>query len=318
MKDNLYSNGVASALSTTLLTSDLYSRLIDAKGAEEALSILSETSFGSSSVNASQSVAVTKEEIIKSELCKLVNFIKAESPTQNFLQVLMLPYDYLNIATFIKCAGDSSFDSIVEIEGCYSLNKIKEFIQSKNYAFFNNKYIQNALEEVDSISTSQSGWEVDFILKKYLYKNLSELSKKEKTLKEIVSNKIDCENLSVCLRARTRFELESQLLSGGKLDKKVFVMIFEKNSSSLNSIQNEHLKKLAKIVLEGTNYSKFEVLRNSLEINLLQDLKYNIESIAPFAYYVYKKLADIKNVRLILSYQENGLKDKIKNKLLGV
>lgn len=316
MRDNLYSNGVASALSATLITKDLYSRLIDAKNAEEALSILSETSFGASS--ASQNAIATKEEIIKAELLKLVNFIKTESPTQNFLQILMLPYDYINIATFIKCAGDNGFDSIVEIEGVYSLNQIKEYIQSKNYNYFNNAFIQKALEEIDGISTSQSGWEVDFILKKYLYKNLHELSKKEKTLKEIIANKIDCENLSVCMRARTRFELESQLLCGGKLNKKIFIMIFEKNSSSLNSIQNAHIKKLAKIVMEGTNYSKFEVLRNSLEINLLNDLKYDIESIAPFAYYVYKKLADIKNIRLILSYQENGLKDKIKNKLLGV
>lgn len=316
MRDNLYSNGVASALSSSLLTKDLYSRLIDAKSAEEALSILSETSFGAS--NNSQNSVVTKEEVIKAELTKLVNFIKTESPTQNFLQVLMLPYDYLNIATFIKCAGDSSFDSIVEIEGVYSLNQIKEYIQAKNYAYFNNKFIQKALEEIDGVSTSQSGWEVDFILKKYLYKNLLELTKKEKTLKEVILNKIDCENLSVCLRARTRFELESQLLAGGKLGKKTIIMIFEKNSSSLNNIQNAHVKKIAKIVLEGSNYSKFEVLRNSLEINLLQDLKYNIESIAPFAFYVYKKIADIKNVRLILSYQENGLKDKIKNKLLGV
>ena len=55
MKDYLYSNGVASALSSTLLSKDVYSRLVDAKGVGEALSILSETSFGLS--NSSQSTS---------------------------------------------------------------------------------------------------------------------------------------------------------------------------------------------------------------------------------------------------------------------
>lgn len=315
MKDFLYCNGVASALNTTLLSKDIYSRLIDAKNASEALSILSETSFGLS--NSSQSGSLTKEEIVKTEFNKLIDFIKKESPTQTFLQILLLPYDYANITTFIKCGGDNSFDNIVEIEGLQSLSHIKDFVQSKNYSSFNNKHIQNALQEVDVLN-NQSGWETDFIFKKHLYKNLLELSKKDSVLKFVISNKIDCENLSVCLRAKTRFELESQLLGGGNVGKKTIFMIFEKNSSSLNNIQSRQIRKLAKVVLEGVDFSKFEKLRNCLEINILDDLKYNIESIAPFAYYVYKKMADIKNVRLILSYQENGLKDKIKNKLLGV
>lgn len=315
MKDYLYSNGVASALSSTLLSKDIYSRLVDAKGVGEALSILSETSFGLS--NSSQSTSLSKEEVVKAELNKLIDFIKKESPSQNFLQILLLPYDYANITTYIKCGGDASFDALVEIEGLYSLPQIKEFVQSKNYLGFDNKYLKSALMEVDSLN-NQSGWETDFIFKKHLYKNLLELSKKDNILKSLVVNKIDCENLSVCMRAKTRFELESQLLCGGNLGKKTIIMLFEKKSSAVDEIKSLKVKKLAKIVLEGTSYSKFEKLRNCLEINILDDLKYNIESIAPFAYYVYKKMADIKNVRLILSYQENGLGDKIKNKLLGV
>jgi vacuolar-type H+-ATPase subunit C/Vma6 len=151
-----------------------------------------------------------------------------------------------------------------------------------------------------------------------LYQNLIAISKKNKVLSMIVSNKIDSENLSVCLRAKTLFEFESQLLCGGNIKKQVLTMLFNKKLSALDYINNAHIKKMAKIVFEGSDYAKFEKLRNNLELNLLNELKYDIESISPFAYYVYRKITDIKNVRLILSYQENNLKDKIKNKLLGV
>jgi len=314
MKDYLYSNGVASACSVHLLTKDIYTRLIEAKNVEEALSILSETTFGTS--NNAQSGVLTKEEVVNLEFNKFIEFIKKESPNENLLKFLLLPYDYINIATYIKCGGEQLFDSLVEVEGEYDKSKIKDIMQSKSYSNFNNKYLTFALEQVESIS-NKSGWETDFIFKNYLYKNLLELSLKDKVLKNLVANKIDCENLSVCLRAKTRFELESQLIPCGNLKKQIFIMLFEKNSSALNNIQNNYIKQLAKIVLEGSDYSKFEVLRNNLELNILSTQKFDIESLAPFAYYVYKKFADIKNVRLILSYQQNNLKEKIKNKLLG-
>ncbi|MBQ3047927.1 MAG: V-type ATPase subunit [Clostridia bacterium] len=315
MKDNLYSNGVAAACSVHLLTNDIYNRLIEAKNLEEALSILSETSFVSS--NNTQTDQLNKDEIVFQEFLKLIQFIKTESPNKNFLKFLLLPYDYNNIATFIKCGGEQVFDDLVEVEGEYSKNLIKEFVQSKTYSNFNNKHIAAALEQVDAIS-NKSGWETDFIFKNHLYKNLLELHGSDKVLKSLIANKVDCENLSVCLRAKTQYELESQLLTGGNLKKQTIVMLFEKKSSALNTIQNNHIKELAKVVLEGSNYSKFEVMRNNLELNILRDHKYDIETLAPFAFYVYQKFADVKNVRLILSYQQNNLKDKIKNKLLGV
>lgn len=319
MKSNLYTNGVVSALSNSLITKETYTRLIDAKSYDEAFGVLSETSFGAGIENQN---ATSREEILNFETKKLIEFVKRESPIDEFVDFFLLSFDYANISNYCKCQVlGVDFLPYVDAEGTFTLSQIKENISSKHYDNFNNSFLKKALLKFDSVSaTAEEGWEVDFIFKKYMYQNLLKVCSKQKILKELVTHKIDAENLSVAMRAKTQFQLESQLLEGGTLNKQIFIKIFRKEKNVLSDIKSECLKQMAKLCLlaDNSGYSDFEVLKNTIELKLLASKQFDIESIAPFVIYVYKVLTQIKNIRLILSYQFNNLRDKISSKLLEV
>lgn len=319
MKSNLYTNGVVSALTNSLISKETFNRMIDAKNYDEAFSVLSETSFGSTSESESIN---SREEILNLETKKLLNFVKTESPSEEFTKYILLTYDYANILNFCRCQLlGIDFLSYVEAEGLYTLSQIKEYILSKHYDNFNNTFIKEALIKFNDISaTNVDGWEVDFIFKKYMYQNLLQVCFKQKVLKGLIINKIDAENLSVALRAKTQFQLESQLLEGGSLTKNTLIKIFKREKNVLSGIKQPILNQMAKLCMseDSLRYSKFEKIKNTIELKLLLPKQYDIESIAPFVLYVYKVLTQIKNVRLILSYQFNNLKDKIVPKFLEV
>ena len=319
MKSNLYANGVASALSNSLITKETYARMIEAKNYNEALDVLSETSFGSGVENEN---ITSREDILNFETKKLINFVKTESPLKEFEEYFLLTFDYANISSFCKCQSlGVDFLPYVEAEGIYTTAQIKEYILSKQYNNFNNPFIKQALVQFDKIeSLFSDGWEVDFIFKKYMYKNLLKLCSKYNILKELITNKIDAENLSVAMRATTHFQFEGQLLDGGNLNKQTLQKVFNKQKDAVNDIKNDTIKQLAKLCLtkESSSYSKFEVIKNTLELRLFSEKQFEIETIAPFAMYVFKSLTQIKNVRLILSYQFNNLKDNIASKFLEV
>jgi hypothetical protein len=98
------------------------------------------------------------------------------------------------------------------------------------------------------------------------------------------------------------------------------IKIFKREKNVLSSIEQPILNQMAKLCMseDSLRYSKFEKIKNTIELKLLLPKQYDIESIAPFVLYVYKVLTQIKNVRLILSYQFNNLKDKIAPKFLEV
>ena len=318
-KNILYANSVVAALSNTLITKECFNRMIESQDAKNALATLQETNFGSG-VTIDSPFEI--ETLLNYETKKLLKFIKDETPSTALEQYFLLQYDYNNIASF--CKGlllEQDTNDFVQAEGNYEWVKIKDLITSKNFKDFNNPYIEKALIEFQTYATEKevNGYEVDFLFKKYMFENLKEVVKKDKTLAEIVNIKIDIENISVAMRANTQYSFEAQKLKNATLKDEILQKIFNKDSSVLSEIKNDYLKQFAKLALSTEtekSFVKFEVLKNNYIFNCLKTKKFDVNSTAPFAYYCFQKEAEIKNVRLIMSYQCNNLKDKIKERFL--
>lgn len=314
----LYANGVVSSLSKNLISKDSFVRMIDAKNNKEALSILQETNFGTGlTIDSPFDI----EELLNLETKKLLKFIKEESPVEELQQYFLLQYDYNNISSF--CKGlilEQDTDSFVGCEGNYEWVKIKDLISSKNFSGFNNCYIENALKDFQELASRNpiKGYEVDFLFKNYLYKNLKAMAKKNAVVKEIVNTKIDIENISNAMRSKTLYMFESQMLEG-TISKNTLTKIFNKDKACLSEVSNPILKKFVELAI-GENkesaYVNFEMLKNTFVFTLLLPNKFNIDNLAPFAYYCFQKDCEIKNVRLIMSYQNNNLKNKIRERFL--
>ncbi len=318
-KSYLYANGVVSALSTKLITKDCFNRMIEAKSNIEALNILQETAFGSGlTIDSPFEI----EELTTFETKKLLNFIKEESPSEELTNLFLLPYDYSNIAGVCKAIvlNQDEID-FVEVEGLYEISKIKDLISSKRFEAFNNPFIENCLKDFQELSVKNlnMGYEIDLIFKTYLYKNLLDMSKKSKLINEIVNIYISIENISIAMRSNNVFIMQQQLLKGGFLTEDNLLKVFNKDNSVLSEIKNNVVKKFVEIALMDDNkeaFVRFEILKNNFVFSMLLPRKYDNDSLTPFALYCFEREAQIKNVRLIMSYQNNNLSKEIKKRFL--
>lgn len=314
-KGILYSNGVIASLSQSLLSKDFLNRLLECNTVEDMQNMLEETSYGFSPEES------TMQEKTHIETTKIIEFVKNESPDDKFTQFFLLPFDYENIQTFCKCLMlNLDAQNFIQVEGLYSFDEIKNNIAVKNYSNFKNNFIVEALTQFDKLSQDRtlSGWEIEYIFKKQMYANLLKIS--NALLTNLVKTEITIENISVASRARTQFELESQMLNGGYLNKNELLLIFKKDKSILHLNKNEEILPFIKLALgEKTtdNVVNFEKNKQNFKVKYFYERKDDIETISPFAYYCYKKLVDIKNVRMAYSYMENGLNNEIKKRVLN-
>ncbi len=314
----LYANGVVASLSNNLITKETFARMIDCKTNVEALSTLQETSFASGLVI---ETPFQIEELLNFETKKLLNFIKAESPIEELIWYFVLPYDYNNISAYCKSIVlNQSASTFIEAEGYYEISKIKEYVSSKSFDAFDNKFIKSALLEFQMLSSKPNikGDEVDFIFKKYLYQNLREVCGKNQIIKKLVELKIDIENISCSMRANSQYHLEQQILDVATVNKETLLAIFNKNKDALYKVKDEILTKFVKLALQekAKSFIEYEKLRNQFPFMILEKNKDDINSIGPFATYCFKKDIEIKNVRLIFSYHNNNLSDQIKKRFL--
>ncbi len=318
MKQNkgiLYSNGVSESLSKNFLTQEVYYSLSKSKTLDEFFDILSQTSF-----EVGDRAFFHKE--CDENIRQIVSFVKNESPNEEFKSFFVLPYDFQNIANFCKCSLQNlDFTKYCEAEGNYSFSQIKDYISNKDYKSFHNKIIENCLQSFDALTGgSFSASELDFVFKKYLFDNLFLLSKKNKMLRTLVDYLISIENISVATRARSEFELESQILEGGLFNKTQIHDFFTGNKldvSQFDEIIVPFIEFAQSKTKSKVDYMNFEKNKNAICEKYFYLKKSQVESIAPFAYFCYKRLNEIKNVRLIYSFISNNLNGEIKERLLG-
>ena len=97
-------------------------------------------------------------------------------------------------------------------------------------------------------------------------------------------------------------------------------MMFDEDKSVLNLDVDRDILACVKLTFGERTQEKiiqFEKYRQNYKIDYFYRNKDKIETIAPFAYYCYRKLMDIKNIRLAFSYAENGLNTEIKKRMLN-
>jgi len=316
-KSAIYANGVVSSLSKDLLSKEFLKKLAESKDVSQFCSLLQESAFfGAFNLEENDF-----DETMKKVLIYLVDFVKNESPNLAFSKIFLLPFDYQNVYSFLTCElSNKNFEEFVDAEGNYSLNQIKEYIVSQKLDGFKNDFLKNAILFFERLKDENpiDSQEIDTYFKQQLYKNMLKIVGHDKVLNGIVRTKIDIENISCAMRSKTQFELEGLYIQGGTLSKEDIKNVFLKKKIEVDD-SNIILKKFLKCAYDDkkvSSYSNFERMRNMVEIDILMTSEREVESDVPFMLFCYKKLVEIKNLRLISSCIKNNINDKISKKLL--
>lgn len=320
MANATYANARAKSLEKYLLGEERLNRMIESSSAEDALKILSEVNFGEGVVIDSP---LDFEQLLDAETNKLYKFIKETGASDTLVKFLLLKNDFHNAQCYIRAKYlKIDVENMLTLDGTIKKEDMKEKIAVDEYKSFPSS-LQKALmtADLEFVSNKATGRSIDNVFKKELYNELNNVSKQDKTLKEIYNIKADCINVAVALRTRNYAVANGMFVSGGTLDNDLLKAFCEqplevlKEKCRFNS-NSEILLSAIEGAIKNQPLSDFENIADSYAVSLLKKEKYSTEGLHPFLLYVFYKLAEIQNVRIIMVGQINGIgKTEIKRRL---
>ena len=172
-KEKIYPYAVARIrmLENKLLTQSDYIRMAEAKNADEALKILSESSYG-------QQGALTErnyEQALSYQLSKAYEEVKELAGQESFINIFLFKNDYHNLKVLIKSDISSiSADEYLVDGGSVDKEVLKEAVMSKNYDKLPANMEEAVLAAYDSYGKSQNGQVIDIVMDKAAFKDMKE------------------------------------------------------------------------------------------------------------------------------------------------
>ena len=312
MLDPIYTNGVI-AIKEKLLLGEKLLRYIELT-AEEALRALRENGFGSGAEGQEGEALIVAEEQ------SLDSFIREYAPSQRELEYLLSPRDYHNAKALCKAKKlNTDAEKLLAPQGLVKIDDLSAAIDSGDFSALD-KDLGSAIKEALE-NDNLTGAEIGAIFDIALYKHLSAKCKHSSVLKKLLAGKADRLNILTAMRSNSREFAEKLYVCGGKLNTSDLAKLFnddrEKAERALNGTPYTDFYKLClEAKGKGLPFTEAERALESYEAEYFVEKRFELEGKQPFLYYVFRRRAEIQNVRIILVCLNAGLSaNNIKRRL---
>ena len=183
--------------------------------------------------------------------------------------------------------------------------------------------LRNLLEGgayISELPENASGAEIGAALDKALYAHLFKACKGSALLKKLLVGKVDRLNILTALRSSDKEFAESLYLAGGKLKAETLGELFNGDGEELKRTPYATFYQSALSAKEaGKPFTEAERMLDSFEAEYFAAHKYELSGKEPFLYYVFRRRAEIANVRILLVCLNAGLEEaEIKKRLRAV
>ena len=307
----LYSSGVVSVKEAGLLPKDFFASILSCDKSCDAENLIR------TALHIGEDVSV--DDALESEETKLFEFVADNAPNDLVKNFFIFPLVFDNLSTICKSQlVGIDWENYVLDYAFLDNKKMASFVAKRDFSIFE-KNVANVVKEFfEKYSPQSNAEDLDRYFKQNKYKIMREMFKKG-LLCNLAKLECDKQNLSACLRAKTENDLEKNFVNCGFLNKKTLQGIFEKDKFCVGQIENILLKNIAELIFENKDraFAKFEREQNMLLLKFCEPIRFDMDSPAQFVYYVFRKLADIRNCRMCLVFVRNNLADKARKMLLG-
>lgn len=313
MLDPIYTNGVIAVKERNLLGEKLL-RFVDMT-AEEVLRALLESGFGSGSESHEG------EALCEAEERSLDAFIREYAPSKVELEYLLSPRDFHNAKALVKAVKlNTDAEKMLAPEGLISVETIKSAIKNSDYSA-----LPEVLAEALAAVSEQelSGAEIGAVFDGALYKHLNARCSRSKILRNLLAGKADRTNILTALRSCDKEFANKLYVCGGKLKSDDLDSLFGDEETAVKAFVKTPYIDFLKLCLaaksKGIPLTAGERALESFEAEYFAERKYELEGRQPFLYYVFRRRAEIQNVRIILVCLNAGLKSQdIKSRLRAI
>ena len=301
MLATVYTNGVIAVKEKSLLGEKLL-RFAE-MSAEEVFRALSESGFGAGAGTGS----FDGELLCRAEEDALDGFIRTYAPSRAIETYLLAPRDFHNLKALVKAkllGTDAA--PMLAAEGLHSASELAELLEQGAFSF--------------ELSEQPTGAEIGAAIDKALYAYLFQKCRGAAVLKKLLVGKVDRLNILTALRASDREFAESLYLAGGKLGAAQLGRVFEGGEEALKHTPYEEFYRTALRAKEaGKPFTEAERALDRFEAEYFEAHKYELAGKEPFLYYVFRRRAEIADVRILLVCLNAGLSEQeIKKRLRSV
>ena len=303
MLDSVFTNGVIAVKERSLL-GDKILRFSEMT-VEEVLRALHESGFG----NGAESPE--GEALCEAEERSLDAFIREYAPSQTELGFLLSPRDFHNAKALVKSAKlGTDAEKLLAPEGLVAVKDLAAAVTQKDYSALKGELSDAVREALEN--EELTGAETGALFDAALYRHLYSLCKRRKVLKKLLAGRADRLNILTAMRADSREFAEKLFVDGGTLGKKQFDLVFSDDEEvAAKALDKTPYKQFYATCLaakeKGLPFTEAERALESFEAEHFAERKYELEGREPFLYYVFRRRAEIQNVRIILVCLNAGL-----------
>lgn len=319
--DTTYTNGVIASREKYFLKDKLY-RLCELS-AEEAFRALLESGFGGGAETTSS--VHDFERLVAEEEARLDAFVREYAPSIAEATYLLAPRDFHNAKALVKGAylGEST-EKMLAPSGLIEIAVLEKCIRERNFSALDNPALAKACEDAFLLlEEDASGAKLGAIFDKALYAYLQKAVKGKRVLKKLLAYRADTTNILTAFRATNRTDAEEKYLPAGTLSLELLGALFADESVLKDAFKRTDYADFVANCLEARAknipLTQAEKLRDGYDTLYFVARKYELRKAEPFLYYVYRRKAEIANVRITFVCLLAGLDEQnIKRRLRTV
>ncbi len=289
-----YTNGVIAVKEKQLLGEKLLR--FPGMTAEEVFRALAESGFGAGG-----------DDPVAAEEASLDGFIREYAPDHAHAAYFLLPRDFHNMKALVKAKLLSADPSpMLAPVGFQTVEELREQIE---------KDPPVPWEQLEQATGAEIGAAFDAAM----YARLFRVCRRA-NLRTLLKVRVDLTNILTACRASDAEEAEKFFLAGGTLAReRLFAGIFpeEEKREAFNDALCEEFRK-ACLSAGKTPYTGAERILESFEEKFFFARRFGLEGRELFLYYVFRRRAEIRNVRMILVCLQAGVSAaEIEKRLVG-
>ena len=284
-----YTNGVIAVRERKLLGDKLF-RLPEMT-AEEVLRTLAENGFGAG------------EDPVTEEERALDSFIREYASTEADRAYFLLPRDYHNLKTLYK-AGRLGIDPALMLapEGLHSREELEKMLET----------------DPPELGEDATGAQIGAAFDRAMYRALFSAAKYRPDLKKLLRMRVDMTNLLTACRTEDEALARELFLAGGTLKEETLLKIFSEEREGALAGTGYEAFYAACLAAGKPPFTEAERMRESYGERYFFEKRFELQGKEPFLYYVFRRRAEIKDVRTVLVCLNAGVDAReIKRRLIG-
>lgn len=303
-RNKIYPFAVASvrSMENKLLTKQKLMQMAEAKDAEEALRILSETDYGKTEIDDIHEFEKMIQNHLEAEYQAVGKLIASET----FMDIFRFKNDYHNVKVLIKEEISKVSGKKYLIQGgSIPVDILQKNFRERNYMELPNIEADAVQEAIEMYAKTKNARFIDSILDKACFQVMSDAAEKlgNEYVSKYVCKLADVTNLKTLLRIwqlkRSDEELEESIVPGGELPAELLIKAL-KNDNVIQMLKDTSYGTLCETYMDQ-GFTVFEKACDDYLMECIKDAKYKTLTPEPVAAYILAKETEAKCVRIIMT-----------------